>query len=281
MRIINNENLGKYTTIKIGGYVNKMYFPQNYEELMSLLKDGKGDYILGGGSNLLIDDNKIFDSVVCLRDFNLNIESLGNGEYIVGAGVRLQSLINHINKDGYGGIEYLFSVPGLVGGAVCMNAGRGKKYNQTISDYIIEVTAVHNGKETILSKSECEFNHRTSIMKKTGDYIVTSVRMKFPIQDVETSKKLKEERLALCKERQDNSKPNFGSVFVDANSSIMRIVKRLGLRHKNVHFSTKTENWIIKEQGGTYQDALKVIKRVTWMHRIVGKKVHCEVVIWD
>ncbi|WP_298048348.1 hypothetical protein, partial [uncultured Bacteroides sp.] len=52
----------------------------------------------------------------CLKEFNTFILHESNGLYQVGAGVRLQALIKQINEDGYGGIEYLWSVPGLTGG---------------------------------------------------------------------------------------------------------------------------------------------------------------------
>ena len=66
-----------------------------------------------------------------MNKVNNDIISLGNGKYYIGASVRLQRIINTINKDGYGGIEYLMSVPAMLGGAIYMNAGQGsdkKKY---------------------------------------------------------------------------------------------------------------------------------------------------------
>lgn len=62
------------------------------------------------------------------------------GELVkVGCSVRIQTLIRDLQKHSLGGIEYLFSVPTSVGGAVYMNAGRGKSEGLTISDYLVEV----------------------------------------------------------------------------------------------------------------------------------------------
>ena len=56
-----------------------------------------------------------------------------------GASVRIQSLLEKIKEFSLGGIEYLASVPSSVGGAVYMNAGRGRKIKRSISDYIESV----------------------------------------------------------------------------------------------------------------------------------------------
>ena len=113
-----NVSLAKYTTFQMGGIAKKMYFPENIEELVKLTTENKKilHFIIGGGSNLLINDKKTFDEVLCLRNFNQTIEHLQGGKYYIGASVRLQKAIRTINEDGYGGIEYLFSVPGLTGG---------------------------------------------------------------------------------------------------------------------------------------------------------------------
>ena len=118
MKIDNNADLKKLTTFKMGGTVSKLYTPETEDELINLIQDKHPQYFIGGGSNIIIN-TRVFDSVVNLREFSSTIEDKGNGTYIVGASVRLQKLIKTINADGYGGIEYLYSVPGLVGGAVC------------------------------------------------------------------------------------------------------------------------------------------------------------------
>jgi UDP-N-acetylmuramate dehydrogenase len=101
--------------------------------------------------------------VVDLRSFDSSIEKLKNGQFKVGASTRLQKLINTINEHGYGGIEYLYSVPGLVGGAVVMNASRGREYQKFISDYIVSVVVIHNNELITISKDNCHFGYRDSI----------------------------------------------------------------------------------------------------------------------
>lgn len=277
MKTINDAQLKKYTTIQIGGVAKCLIIPETSEELIKIVKERKPKYFLGGGSNLLIAERE-FELVVLLREFDTSIIFMGNGKFRVGASVRLQKLINTVNEYEYGGIEYLYSVPGLVGGAVTMNAGRGKQFNQCISDYIVSVDVVENGNVRTLKKEECGFEYRSSVFKKS-EMIVISVEFDFQKLSKGESERLKKQRIELCKNYQDNSHPNFGSVFVENNVNIMKIAKILKIG-KKVHFSSKTLNWILNE-GGTYQDAIDTIQKVEKIHKFFSKKCIREFVTWD
>ncbi len=279
MRVLYNEDLRKYTSVRIGGTAKAMFVPENTGELLELAQKQHPVYFVGGGSNLLIND-RVFDKVVDLRYFDPTIEDLGDGQFKVGASVRLQKMIDFINEKGYGGIEYLYSVPGLVGGAIVMNAGRGKQYHKSISDYVVSVTAIDNGKLVDLKKDECGFDHRTSVFKN-APYIVVSALFCFPRMSLEDTSKAKKERIALCKERQDTSRPNFGSVFIESNSRIMSVARKLRIGCKKVHFSGKTINWIINEGNGSYAEVKDAIHKVEHMHKLFGKKCELEVIIWE
>ena len=280
MKILKNESLSKYTTVHIGGIAETMYVPETRDELLQIIKDVGSDYIIGGGSNLLINDRK-FDHIINLREFDKKIIDDGNGEYYVGASVRLQTLIRKINKDGYGGIEYLYSVPGLLGGAVVMNAGGGIQQGWSISDHIISVTALYKGSIIELDKEKCSFSHRHSIFKESSNYIVLGAHMKFDAGSTEKYQEACKDRLQFCKEYQDNTKPNFGSVFRIFNPYIMEAIRRFSLtKGKKVHFSKKTANWIINEGNGSFLQADKLIKKVMRIHRIFRKECFPEVIIW-
>ena len=144
MKILQDEDLSKYTSVRIGGTAKTMYFPESRDELIDLIKHHDTPVFISGGSNLLIN-NREFETVINLKSVDSSLEHLGGGRFRAGASVHLQKLINTINENGYGGIEYLFSVPGLVGGAIVMNAGRGKTHKKCISDYIISVDAIRDG----------------------------------------------------------------------------------------------------------------------------------------
>ena len=282
MKILNNECLKKYTTVKIGGYAKKVYIPERIDECVELLDELSEDeyYILGGGSNILINDQKIYENVIVMTEMDNSISNKGDGKFYVGASVRLQQLINTINKEGFGGIEYLYSVPALVGGAIVMNAGRGKNYGLCISDYIEEVHIYDKGSMKVLSKEECGFEYRNSIFKNSK-LIVLGATFIFDKVNIDESIKAKQDRMMLVKKRQDNSGHNFGSVFKEKNSIIMQLIKLLHPGYRNgMAFSKKTANWLINRGEGTYFQAITLINRVEKLHKIVGKKAIPEVIIW-
>ncbi len=246
MLILENEDLSKHVTFRIGGMAEKFYIPESRKELTELLeKFNSGNdrvYILGGGSNLLINDRKTFNNVVSMGEMDRTINHLGEGKFYAGASVRLQRLILTVNEAGYGGIEYLYSVPGTVGGAVVMNAGRGEKYHKCISDYITSVDVLKDGQIENLLKQSCGFSYRNSVFKG-NDGVILGAYFSFPEMDEETSKSLREERIAYTKEHHDLSKPNFGSLFMEGSPRVYRILKEHQFGFKNgVHFSSKCNN---------------------------------------
>lgn len=221
----------------------------------------------------------MFEKVIDLGYFDTSIQELGNGLYRVGASVRLQHVINTINKKGYGGMEYLYSVPGLIGGAIVMNAGRGKKYKKSISDYVVSVEAICDGKIRSFAKEECEFGYRNSIYKNSH-MIITSVFLRFPKVSKAESKKLIHERIEICRKKQDNSLPNFGTVFLESSPFIMELAKVLKAGTGNCYFSGKTKNWLLNNNG-SFQEALLAIRRIEKVHACFGKKCVREVIIWE
>ena len=284
MRVINDVNLSSLTTIQLGGTASRLYEPETEDELIKCIEDNPEiEFFIGGGSNLLIND-RVFDGVISLKKFNDTILHIGNGQYSVGAAVKLAKLINTINEEGYGGIEYLCTVPGLVGGAVAMNAGTGIKESLSISDYILNIKVFDRDTGTIFffEKEDCGFGHRQSVFKTCNRYIILEVQFVFKPQSKEVSQVLKKDKRAYSKYYHDYSAANFGSVFSVFDPTILKIVKRLGYGNsRGVHFSKKTLNWILKENNGNYQETRNLINKIIKAHRILRKKCKLEVVVWE
>ena len=248
-------------------------------ELISILSQDNIMFI-GGGSNLLINDTKHYNKVVCLREFCKDMRILKSGFCYIGASVRNQQAIKWINENGMGGIEYLASVPGLIGGAIFMNAGKGTKGNNTIGNYVVSVDAFLDGKIVTLDVDQCRFMHRRSVFQ-TNNGIILGATFNFPKQDLEDSKKKVAERLEYCRVYQDNSKPNLGSVFSKYNGTIIKMARLIGLKKGNIAFSKKTNNWILNRGNGTYSDAKNLIETVIKIHKFFNKEISTEVRVWD
>jgi len=175
----------------------------------------------------------------------------------------------------------LFSVPGLVGGAVYMNAGRGRKYEQAISDYIISVDYFYQGKVLTLEKKDCDFNYRLSLFQQLEGAVIVGVLFEFERLEKKESEKRIMERMELCKKVQDMSYPNFGTVFSQANRYIMYIVRVLHIGYPDgMCFSSKKDNWMLHRKNGTFKQAIQLIECVKKVHKMLGRKCEVEVKIW-
>ena len=284
MKVLENESLKKYTTFRMGGNAEKMYFPESVEELSALIKRNKNilKYIIGGGSNLIINDKRDFEEVLCLREFNKSIENKGNGHFYIGASVRLQKAIKTVNAAGYGGMEFLFSVPGLIGGALYMNAGTGRKTDKYISDYVVSVDVLKDGKICTFLKEECAYDFRKSVFQDDPDCVILGAEFLFPEMTAEDAKKGIDDRIALCKKTQDMTYPNFGTVFCVSNPKIMDLVRKFHLGYKNgCTYSPKRKNWMLNREEGTFEQAIKLLNKVKKMHKLFHKECKCEVRIWE
>jgi UDP-N-acetylmuramate dehydrogenase len=121
------EPLAGYTTFRIGGPADWFVEPRTEGECLTVWhqtrKLGKPTYVLGGGSNLLVADEGVRGIVISLRRMcPRRVERRGNRVH-VSAGVPLARLLSWAAREGLGGLECLAGIPGLVGGAVAMNAG--------------------------------------------------------------------------------------------------------------------------------------------------------------
>lgn len=284
MIIKQNESLANHTSFKLGGTAEEYFVPESVEELTELLQARPELYnhIISGGSNLLINDQKAFPAVLSMEKCNPVIEQRDDGTWYVGASVRIQKLIHQLNREGFGGIEYLYSLPAMFGGIVYMNAGRGKAHHQSISDWILSVDVLLDGERKTYQKDACGFSHRQSVFQTLERCVILGATLKLePLSPEEGARRVKE-RVDFCRENQDNSAPSFGSVFRTSDNRIMKLVQMTGMgKGRGCHFSKKTKNWMLKGEAGTYAEAEKLIKRVKKLHKLLGRPCKLEVITWE
>ena len=134
-----------------------------------------------GGSNLLINDKKIFKTVIYMKNIDNRIIQLTEGRFYVGASNRIQKVITELNQLGYGGFEEFIGLPAMIGGMIYMNAGIGSENNSrfTMSDFVERVRAFDlETKDYIwLLNKDCEFSHRKSVFQ-TGKYIIVGCEIR-------------------------------------------------------------------------------------------------------
>ncbi|TSC69630.1 MAG: UDP-N-acetylmuramate dehydrogenase [Parcubacteria group bacterium Gr01-1014_56] len=177
MTIEKNIALFPLTTFGIGGPARYFALVQNIQEMREALAFANARamkiFVLGGGSNVLIDD-KGFDGLVLKIELK-GVETVkedGHMLIVAAAGESWDELVGRAVKENLWGIENLSGIPGSVGGAVVQNIGAyGSALSQTLE--WVEVLDRESDSVKTLTKEACKFGYRDSIFKREpGRYVL-------------------------------------------------------------------------------------------------------------
>ncbi|MBP5322514.1 MAG: FAD-binding protein [Bacteroidaceae bacterium] len=276
MNLYHQFDLYKYNTMHLHCIADIVVFPESEKELIDFVLANSGELlILGAGSNVILP-KKLHRTVVVMRDLSDSI-TIQDSIVTCSASVRIQKLIRTLQKQSLGGIEYLFSVPCTVGGAVYMNAGRGELFHQSIADKIIKVNCLNleTGELEVLTNNECQFGYRRSVFHD-GKRMILSASFLMDCCSYDEVEQRINERLKHSKDFLDASKPSCGSVFLRCDSRIMSRLK--GFRIGGACWSQKTENWITNDRNASNAEVILLIRLAQLLHRISGKTCVKEVI---
>jgi UDP-N-acetylmuramate dehydrogenase len=129
-------------------------------------------HVLGGGSNLVVDDAGVDGLVVkiALRGVETRVAD-GVAEVTAAAGEPWDAL-----ERGWAGLECLSGIPGLVGATPMQNVGA---YGQEVSDTVSRVRTLDTatGRIVTFANRECRFGYRDSLFRsgEPGRWVVLSV----------------------------------------------------------------------------------------------------------
>lgn len=173
--------MSAHTSLKIGGPADLMAFPEDPMSLQNLLvfagKEKIPVFVLGGGTNLLVNDSGIRGVTVSLKRFrNIRLTKGSDDKtatLFVEAGTPMANLMNFTKENGYSGVEPLAGIPGTFGGAVYMNAG---SFGTEIKDVIVSAAVMNmEGRIMILGKDKIQFTYRSSNL--SDDLIILSANI--------------------------------------------------------------------------------------------------------
>ena len=138
--LLEHEVMRDHTTMHVGGVADFYYEAKTIDDLIkavdAAIEIDIPYFILGAGSNVIFSDYG-FPGLV-IRNSNNNIAfMMEKSQVIADAGVSLQKLILESVSHNFSGLEFLFGVPGTIGGAIYNNAGAN---GQSIGDYVKYVT---------------------------------------------------------------------------------------------------------------------------------------------
>ena len=261
-----NESLKLHTTYKVGGIAKYFITPNDFDELIKLLKylkDNNIKYmILGNGSNTIFS-SKTYDGVI-INLSNLNKMKIDGNKIFVEAGYQLIKLSIDAMNNNLSGLEFASGIPANVGGAIYMNAGA---YKSDMSEIIEEVTFLDENYELkTLRKDELNFSYRHSLFQEKN-YIIISAILKLTSGNKEEIKALMDKRKQRRVESQPLEYPSAGSVFRNPSEDIFagKLIEDLGLKGYSIgdaKISEKHANFIINNGNATGEDIKALISLI-------------------
>ena len=188
------EPMSKHTWFGVGGPAEVMYHPEDIEDLKFFLQnkpDNIPTYIIGGGSNLLVRDGGIRGVIIKLDNKNFKKIEVSEGQLKCGAGVQNTNLKKTLLKHQIGGLEFLCSIPGVIGGSIRTNAGC---FGTEIKDVMLSAEVINGlGEITTLSPQDFNLSYRSSFFPE--DWIILSITFKtFPDTEDNIKNKLQTQK---------------------------------------------------------------------------------------
>ena len=281
MEIIKNAKMKEYSNMKVGGTAKELIFIDDKNELKEVLQTRNNIFLLGNGTNTLINDGNLDISFLSLKRLkNITVEEK-KGDYDlirVEAGLDLNDLIDFMEKNNYTGLENITGIPGSVGGLVNMNGGA---YGTEIFDCIEEVEVCKNDGEIVKIKTtDLNFKYRTTEIKE-NKWIVVSALFKFGFGfDKAASEDKREQRKA----KHPLDLPNLGSTCKNPEGTFAaRLISDAdlkGYRVGDVAVSPKHPNFITNLGNATFNDVISVIEHVKEVvFEKFGVKLETEIII--
>jgi UDP-N-acetylmuramate dehydrogenase len=162
-----DKPIATLTWFQVGGNAKIFFCPDNIQALSEFISEKPKDlpvFVIGAGSNIIVRDGG-FDGIIIKLSKNFSkINFVDEDKIEVGASCLVKTLAMHCLEKSIGGLEFLFTIPATVGGAVFMNAG---SYGSEIKD-ILEWVEVIDDKGNILKINSDDLNmtYRSSGMNK-------------------------------------------------------------------------------------------------------------------
>ena len=267
-KLVFNYDLKKSNWFNIGGKTKAYFKPESLNELISFLKEfGKTEkfFILGAGSNILINDG-VFNGVVIKLGKNFsNISLLPNKTIVAGSATTDKNLSAFASENNIGGLEFLSCIPGTVGGGLRMNSGCFKK---EFKDILVSVQAIdRTGKITTIQESKINFSYRENDLDKNLIFLSASFKGEFK------EKKEIQEYIKVIKNKKDYTQPTKiktgGSTFKNptkqTDQKVWELIKKsvpLDIKFGDAEISNKHCNFFVNKNNATFKDMKKLIEFV-------------------
>ena len=264
-KIIFDYDLKKTNWLNIGGIAKCFFKPESLKEIVEFLKrfgEKEKIFILGAGSNILVNDN-FFDGIVIKLGKNFsNISLLSNDTLVAGSATSDKKLAEFAAKNNIGGLEFLACIPGTIGGGIRMNSGCFKK---EFKDIVLSVQAVDKlGQVLTIPSSKIKFNYRKTNLDKS--LIFLSATLKGQMSENQKITNYMEDLINEKKKTQPTKIKTGGSTFKNpidqTEEKVWQLIKKsvpLDTKFGDAEISKKHCNFFINKNNASYEDMSKLI----------------------
>ena len=262
-RIFFDQPMKKLTGYGLGGcarYYAEVDSLYALNDLITQAKQYRIKYkVIGNGTNLLFSDLGYDGLVISIK--GLSDVFFKREQVRAMAGARLDKLIKFTIDHKFTGLEALSGIPATVGGAIVMNAGA---FGHNISDCIVSIETLRDGKIKVYDKNQAEFGYRTSRFLGKKE-VVISANFFFQEGDREKIALSTKNYLEIRKKMHPTGK-SCGSVFKNPKPQTAgALIDSAGLKGYNIGGATvsdKHANFILVDPKARAKDVYLLIQHV-------------------
>ncbi|WP_028329212.1 UDP-N-acetylmuramate dehydrogenase [Brachyspira alvinipulli] len=262
-----NISLKKFNTFRVNAKALEFYIPETINGFIDLIKyindNNKRYMILGGGSNILFLD-KVIEFPIIYTGFFSRIEHTSHN-ILAYSGANVMDVVKYAYKNAFTGLEFLYGLPGSIGGAAYMNA---RCYEHSISEFIDKIGIIDENIEYMhIGIDECKYAYKKSVFQDKK-YIILDVRFKL---NKGSKKLIKPEMNKYLKDRKNKNQfkyPSAGSTFLNDYETnmiagkVIDSVNMKGFRLGGAMISPYHANFIVNYNNASGRDILNLMRKV-------------------
>jgi UDP-N-acetylmuramate dehydrogenase len=252
-----NAPLAPLVWFKSGGAAEWLFEPADADDLaafLAALDPAVPVMGLGLGSNMIVRDGGVQGVVIRLGKAFASVEQLDETTLRCGGGASGILVSSKARDWGVGGVEFLRSIPGTVGGFVRMNGGA---YGRETRDILVDCEVVlRSGERRVLSSADLGYTYRHSNLPE-GAIVVSASLRGFPKPSDEIQAEM--DRIAAAREEsQPLRSKTGGSTFKNPEGhkawALVDAAGCRGLRRGDAQVSEKHCNFLLNLGEATSAD---------------------------
>jgi UDP-N-acetylmuramate dehydrogenase len=271
--VCQETSVAELTTFGVGGKADLLVYARDAEELKRAVgfvqKNRIPFLVLGGGSNILINDQRLLGAVILARETKKQLgaitilaETEKSVQLSADATVSNARLLKLCIEKGCGEADYFAGIPGGVGGSIMGNAGT--KYG-SVSQIVTEVEIIDPESEIRrVEAKDIGFSYRASELAKQG--IILRGFFKFSKVTDPGWKALLRKRMNERAKSQPIHQATAGCTFKNGSDyKAGQLIEELGLKGLRVGKAQVSEthaNFIVNLGGAAFSDITQLIGEI-------------------